>query len=53
MRCAVKYCIRFENEYKWREEGIYKTKFVANRHLRKLRRKYPGTEFKVKELLGS
>jgi len=30
-------------------EGKYKNKLVANRHLRKLKKKYKKTQFKIKE----
>lgn len=53
LRYAIRFCLYIENEYKWQIEGIYKTKFIANRHMRKLKRKYPNIEFKVKELLGN
>lgn len=52
MKYEIRYTYRIDDTFKTKIEGVYKTKFVANRHLRKLKRKYPGIEFKVKELTG-
>ena len=46
----VRYTIRVGNEFKTAVEGTYKSELIANRHLRKLKRKYPGTEFKMKPI---
>lgn len=43
----IRYTVRVKDEFKIGIEGTYKTELVANRHLRKLKRKYPGTEFKM------
>jgi len=45
---GITYCIRVNDEFKRGLEGTYKTELIAKRHLRKLKRKYPGTEFKMK-----
>lgn len=46
-RYQMRYTVRVDNEFKTGIEGTYKTELIAERHLRKLRRKYPGTEFKI------
>lgn len=48
----IRYTVRVGNEFKTSIEGVYKSRLIAERHLRKLKRKYRGTEFKIKELLG-
>ena len=44
----ITYCVRVNNEFKYGIEGTYKSELVAKRHLRKLKRKYSGTEFKIR-----
>ena len=48
----IRYTVRVNDIFKSAIEGVYKSKLIAERHLRKLKRKYRGTEFKMKELLG-
>jgi len=43
----IRYTIRVGDEFKTGIEGTYKTELVAKRHLRRLKRKHPGTEFKM------
>lgn len=44
----ITYCVRVSDAFKHGVEGTYKSELIAKRHLRKLKRKYPGTEFKMK-----
>jgi len=44
------YCIRVDDAHRNGVEGTYKTELVAKRHLRRLKRKYPETKFKIKSL---
>lgn len=44
----ITYCVRVNDVFKHGVEGTYKTELVAKRHIRRLRRKYPGTEFKIR-----
>ena len=44
----ITYCIRVDDTFKHCVEGIYKTELIAKRHLRRLERKHPGTEFKIR-----
>lgn len=41
------YCIRVDDTFRRGVEGTYKTELIANRHLRRLKRKHPGIEFKM------
>ena len=52
MKYEIRYTYRIDDTFKTSIEGIYKTKLVADRHIRKLKWKHPGIEFKVKELIG-
>ncbi len=53
MKYEIRYCVLNNKVFEWRIEGIYKTKLVADRHKRRLEKKYLGTQFKVKELMGN
>lgn len=46
----IRFTVRIKDEFKTGIEGNYKTELIAKRHLRRLKRKHPGTEFKIKSV---
>jgi len=43
----MEYTIKYEVMHQTGEEGIYKSELIAKRHLRRLKKKYPQTVFKI------